>query len=118
MTAEPLVSLREVAADFNAGRCQLRTEVDVRIGDDSTCWELVLDTEWVVYGPDGRPTYSLVLCRSDLEIGEGEPPPEALWGSGPRDMETVLRVFGIDPDARVWRKGSMYSAEPPRPTSD
>ena len=107
----PLVSLREVADDFNAGKCQLRTYIELRIGDNVTHWELTLDTEWVVYGPDGRPQYDARMRRIGISSGEGEPPPEELWGQGPRDADVITTVFGIDPDAHVWVKGSMYAKD-------
>ncbi len=109
--SKPLVSLREAADDFNAGKCRLQTAVEVRVGDDVTRWELTLDSEWMMYDNYGRPTYGLVLGRMDIMVGEGEPPPEALWGLGPRDVDVITRVFGIDADARVWTKGSMYAKE-------
>jgi hypothetical protein len=108
---KPLVSLREAADDFNAGKCQLQTGVEVRVGHGVARWELVLDTELVVYDNYGRPMYSAVLYRTDIELGEGEPPPEALWGGGPRDVDVVAHAFGIDLDARVWTKGSKYAKD-------
>lgn len=107
--SKPHVSLREAAGDFNTGKCQLRTEVEVRVGDEVTRWELVLDGERAVYDNYGRLTYSAVLCRADIAPGEGEPPPEVLWGAGLRDINVIARAFGIDLDAPVWTKGSMYA---------
>jgi hypothetical protein len=110
MTTE-LVSLRDAAEDFNAGKCQLQTEVLVRIGNNDIRWELMIDTEWVVYDNYGRPTYSTVLRRADIPTGEGDPPPEVLYGGGPRDVNVIANAFGIDLDARIWTKGSMYSTK-------
>lgn len=80
----------------------------MHVGGMETYWVLIIDTEWPVYDGYGRLTYDLILMRPDLALGEGEPPPEALWGRGARDVELLIRIFGIDPDARIWRKGSMY----------
>jgi hypothetical protein len=106
-----LCSLRDVADEFNAGMCRLQTRALVRIGDNESPWELVLDTEWVVYDNYGRPTYSVVFRRADSAVEKGDPPPEALYGGGPRDVTVIAEAFGIDMDARVWTKSSMYAKE-------
>src|SRR5258707_926509 len=109
--SKPLVSLREAAEDFNAGKCQLRTDVLVRVGNAETRWELVIDTEWVTYDNHGRPMYRTLLRRADIQLGEPEWEPDAMSGAGPRDVDIIVEVFGIDPDARVWTKGSTYARE-------
>lgn len=50
---------------------------------------------------------------SEGDTPEGDPPPEELWGyAALEDMEVVVvRVFGVDPDARIWTKRSRYSME-------
>jgi hypothetical protein len=105
----PLVSLREAADDFNAGKCQLRSDVEVRIGDDVARWVLVIDTEWACYDNHGRPMYRMLMHRADVTLGEPEWEPDVLTGAGPRDVDIIAAVFGIDPDARVWAKGSAYT---------
>jgi hypothetical protein len=109
--SKPLVSLREAADDFNAGKCQLRTELEVHVGDAVTRWELRLDTEWVQYDNHMRPMYQMLIYRADVTLGEPEWRPDSVMGYGQRDVAVVAQVFGIDPDARVWTKGSMYDAE-------
>jgi hypothetical protein len=112
----PLVSLREAAEDFNAGKCQLRTEMLVRIGDAETRWELVVETEWEAlrwgqYDDHGRPLYQMLLYRADAFSGEPESRPDEFWGLGPRDVGVIAEVFGINPDARVWTKGTKLAKE-------
>lgn len=108
----PLVSLREAAHDSNAGKCYLQTVVELHVGDVVTRWVLELDAERWAYDANGRLQYLVVLSREDIEIGEGEPPPEVLWSWAPIDgVDVVTRVFGIDPDARIWTKGSRYTEE-------
>src|SRR5262245_35404519 len=105
---EALVTLREVAEEFNAGACQLRTEALIRIGDAETTWEVVSDTELVAYDHHGRDTYEMSMYRPDVTLGEPQWEPDVFSGSGPREVEVISQVFGIDLDARVWRKGSRY----------
>lgn len=109
--SKPLVSLREAAEDFNAGKCQLQTEMLVRIGDAETRWELTLDAQWASYDYYGRPVYHMFLHRADITLGEPELEPDALSGAGPRDVDVIAQVFGIDLDARVWTKSSLYDKE-------
>ncbi len=41
---------------------------------------------------------------SEGDTPEGDPPPEELWGyAALEDVDVVVvRVFGVDPDARIW----------------
>ncbi len=105
---EALVTLREVTEAFNAGACELRTQVLVRIGDAETTWELVIDTEWAAYDNHGRPAFTMYMHRPDVTLGEPQLEPDRFSGGGTRDVEVISQVFGIDLDARVWRKGSIY----------
>lgn len=108
----PLVSLREFADDSNAGKCYVRTDVELHVGEVVTRWELRLDGRRLSYDPHGRLMYEVLLSRADIQFGEGEPPPEVLWSYAPLDdVDVVTRVFGIDPDARIWTKGSNYATE-------
>jgi hypothetical protein len=107
----PLVSLREAANDSNPGEWDLQTAVEMHVGAVMTRWELTLFPEPQIFDNHGRPVYKVVLSRADIEMSEGEPPHEALWGyAALEDMDVVVvRVFGVDPDARIWTKRSRYT---------
>ena len=107
-----LISLHEAAEDLNAGNCQLRTEVVMRVAGNETRWMLELDAQRKTYDDRGQLHYFVVLMRADIEIGEGEPPPEALWSYAPlNELDVITRVFGIDPDACAWTRSSRYAKE-------
>ena len=110
----PLVSLREAANTFNTGEYSLETAVELHVRDVVTRWVLTLQAQPQIYDTDGRPTYHVGLWRAGIEMSiQGDLPPEALWTWGPLDdIEVVVkRVFGIDPDARIWAKDSRYTSE-------
>lgn len=109
--SQPLVSLRGVADAFNAGKCQLQTNVELRVGDDVTRWVLVIHTEELAEDDHGQPLYQMLLYRADAFLGEPESRPDEFWAAGPRDVDGIAEVFGIDPDVRVWTKGSRYARE-------
>jgi hypothetical protein len=108
---KPLMSLREASEDFNAGKCQLRTEVEMRVGDAVTRWELVVDGEFVTYDNHGRPMYNAYMHRAVITLGEPEWEPDMMQSAGPRDVHVIAEVFGISLDAAVWTKGSAYAKE-------
>jgi hypothetical protein len=114
----PLVSLREAANDSNPGAWDVRTAVEMHVGAVLTRWELTLFPEPQIFDNHGRPVYKVSLSRADIEMSagdtpEGDPPPEALWGyAALEDLDVVVvRVFGVDPDARIWTKRSRYPKE-------
>jgi hypothetical protein len=102
---EALVTLREAADEFNAGACELRTEALIRIGNAVTTWAVVIDGELGQYDNHGRLSYHLNLHRPDITLGEPQWEPDVFTGFGPCDVEVISQIFGIDLDARVWRKG-------------
>jgi hypothetical protein len=109
MAQERLLSLREVADDFHAGRCQLTTDLTLRIGDEQTDWELVIDAEFVSYDNHGRPCCKIWIHRADVTLGEPQFEPDMLFGGALRDVEVITQVFGVDMDAHVWKKSSAYT---------
>jgi len=113
MPQERLFSLREVADDFHAGSCRLSTDLTFRIGDETTAWELVLDTEWehASYDQFGRLCCSMWLHRADVTLGVPQEEPDLLEGRAQRDVDTISQVFGVDLDAHVWKKSSVYTKE-------
>lgn len=82
----PMVSLREVADEFNSGKCELRTYVELRVGDAVTRWELVIQGEYGSYDNHGRPMYEMWVRRADVTLGEPEWEPDLMRGAGPRDV--------------------------------
>jgi hypothetical protein len=114
----PLVSLREAANDPNPGEWDIQTAVEMHVGGVMTRWVLTLFPESQIFDNHGRPVYKVSLSRADIEMSEGDtpegdPPPEELWGyAALEDMDVVVvRVFGVDPDARIWTKRSRYTKE-------
>lgn len=108
---KPLVSLRDVADEFNAGKRQLRTDVEVHVGDAVTRWALVLDGERAYAGWNGDVMWHVTLRPADAELTPDDDQPGLLTGLWPRNLFDIVEVFGIGPDARIWTKGSIYAKE-------
>jgi hypothetical protein len=106
---ERLFSLREVADDFHAGRCQISTDLTLRIGDEMTDWELTINAEVAIYDNHGRPCCQIWIHRADVTLGEPQFEPDMLTGGALRDVEVITQVFGVDMDAHVWKKSSSYT---------